>query len=211
MTALIDLRAAARAYMPEVDAGEALRGPALATWHGRMINEHASAEVFTALAGQLADAGAPPSQVQAVAAMAEEERTHGVLCGAVVEALGGRAVAPRPERAPLPTHPEVDRFEAVTRNLLSVACLSETVAVALIGAERFQMPDGPLRDLLTRIWADEVGHARLGWRWLAEHHERFEADVGRREQRPPVGDGEVRQDAAGQRDPRQPAQEAQQQ
>jgi hypothetical protein len=25
------------------------------------------------------------------------------------------------------------------------------------------MPDGPLRELLTRIWSDEIGHARFGW------------------------------------------------
>jgi hypothetical protein len=44
--------------------------------------------------------------------------------------------------------------------------MSETVAVSLIGAERLEMPDGPLRELLTRIYADEVGHARFGWRLL---------------------------------------------
>jgi hypothetical protein len=45
--------------------------------------------------------------------------------------------------------------------------MSETVAVALIGAERLEMPEGTeLRALLTRIWADEIGHARFGWRLL---------------------------------------------
>lgn len=44
--------------------------------------------------------------------------------------------------------------------------MSETVAVALIGAERLEMPDGPLRNILTEIYADEVGHARFGWRLL---------------------------------------------
>jgi len=44
--------------------------------------------------------------------------------------------------------------------------MSETVAVALIGAERLEMPDSPLRELLTQIYADEVGHARFGWRLL---------------------------------------------
>lgn len=29
------------------------------------------------------------------------------------------------------------------------------------------MPAGPLRDLLTTIWADEIGHARFGWSTLA--------------------------------------------
>ena len=51
--------------------------------------------------------------------------------------------------------------------MLSVSCLSETVAVSLIGAERMQMPAGALRDLLTRIWSDEIGHARFGWRLVA--------------------------------------------
>jgi len=54
----------------------------------------------------------------------------------------------------------------VLRNVLSICCLSETVAVALIGAERLEMPASELRDLLTGIWADEVGHARFGWRLL---------------------------------------------
>jgi len=52
------------------------------------------------------------------------------------------------------------------RNLLSICCLSETVAVALIAAEREDMPDGVLKDLLTDIWSDECGHAHFGWRHL---------------------------------------------
>jgi hypothetical protein len=58
---------------------------------------------------------------------------------------------------------DVKAREAVLRNLLSVSCLSETVAVALIAAERIEMPEGPLRDFLTSIWSDEIGHARFGW------------------------------------------------
>jgi hypothetical protein len=45
--------------------------------------------------------------------------------------------------------------------------MSETVAVSL-GAERLEMPDGRLRELLTRIYADELGHARFGWRLLEQ-------------------------------------------
>ncbi|MEZ4468789.1 MAG: hypothetical protein R3F43_31265 [bacterium] len=78
----------------------------------------------------------------------------------------------------------------MTRNLLSVCCLSETVAVALIGAERLEMPEGPLRDILTRILADEVGHARLGWRWLADHQQRLDAE--RRERPGPLPGRRVR-------------------
>lgn len=131
------------------------------------FESHGSAQIFEALARQFADADAPEALRKRVLAMAGEERRHGVLCGAVVEALGGEARWTRAPGLPMPDHADVCRNEALLRNGLSVCCLSETVAVALISAEREQMPDGPLRTLLTEILADEVGHARLGWRWLA--------------------------------------------
>ena len=159
----IDLRAEAAAVP---DAGD-LAGAAVATWRGRMVNEYLSATVFEALGAQLAAAGFPAEDTRACVGFAAEERQHGVLCGAVATAFGGEARAPRPTRGDFPAHDAVPRREGALRNLLSVCCLSETVAVALIGAERLEMPDGPLRTLLTGIYADEVGHARFGWRLLA--------------------------------------------
>lgn len=164
---LLDLRAPARASAPRVAASPAVRARAIATWRGRMVNEHGSARVFEQLAAQMARAGFASDVVGACAAFAGEERTHGVLCGAVVEAFGGSALATPLAEANLPEHEDVDRSEAVLRNVLSVSCLSESVAVSLIGAERLRMPEGELRDLLTRIYADEVGHARFGWRLVA--------------------------------------------
>jgi hypothetical protein len=38
------------------------------------------------------------------------------------------------------------------------------------------MPEGPLRELLTRIWADEIGHARFGWRTVAALLPELDAD-----------------------------------
>ena len=97
---------------------------------------------------------------------AAEERKHGVLCGAVVEALGGQALAPALEVVPFPNHDEVSLLEGALRNLISISCLSETIAVALIGAEREEMPEGELKTLLTTIYAEECGHANYGWRLL---------------------------------------------
>lgn len=162
----LDLRDAARAVRPSVQADPRARASAIATWRGRMLNEWGSSRVFTALAAQMKRAGF--ERVSDIEAFADEERTHGVLCGAVVEALGGEARAELAECPPLPEHASVDREVAVLRNVLSICCLSETVAVALIAAERLEMPDGPLRDLLTRIWSDEIGHARFGWTLLGE-------------------------------------------
>jgi hypothetical protein len=163
----LDLRAEARKHRPEVVDLPELRASAIATWRGRMINEHSSARVFEGLAAQLAAAGLEDLVLE-VSAFAGEERRHGVLCGAVVEALGGEARAEIPEGDPYPAHEDAETpLEAALRNMLSICCLSETVAVSLIGAERLEMPAGELRDLLTRIYADEVGHSRFGWRTLA--------------------------------------------
>ena len=164
---VLDLSAAARRERPRLASPPELRAAAIATWRGRMINEHSSAAVFDALAEQLEGAGLAPSLVAECRAFAGEERTHGVLCGAVVEALGAEARALVPAASALPRHPSVPAVEGALRNVLSICCLAETVAVAMIDAERLEMPEGELRELLSRIFADEIGHARFGWRFLA--------------------------------------------
>lgn len=169
MSAALDLREAAAALRPALLRSpelDALVPAAIATWRGRMINEHGSARVFEALADQLADLGLA-REAEEARGFADEERRHGVLCGAVVEALGGSAYATIDEPEPIPRHEDATPLEAMLRNLLSICCLSETVAVALIGAERLEMPEGELHTLLGRILADEVGHSRFGWRLLA--------------------------------------------
>jgi hypothetical protein len=165
MSAALDLRGAARTLRPALPHLPHLVDAAVATWRARMINEHGSARVFEALAEQLVCAGLDDLRTE-VLGFAAEERHHGILCGAVVEALGGDAIAQPLAQHDMPAHDDVPRIEAVLRNVLSICCMSETVAVALIGAERLEMPDGELRELLTRIWADEIGHARFGWRLL---------------------------------------------
>ncbi|MFN3202940.1 MAG: ferritin-like domain-containing protein [Bradymonadia bacterium] len=176
MNITLDLRAPAQATARHCgldfeDLQPALRRAALATWRGRMMNEYGSCAVFEGLADQLEAAGGRASDVEILKGFAQEEREHGVLCGAVVEALGGAALGdqPLPTADEMPAHAGLDPLEAVARNIISVCCLSETVAVSLITAERLGMPEGPLRRLLTRILSDEVGHGRFGWRWLAEH------------------------------------------
>jgi hypothetical protein len=166
----LDLRAAARAVMPALGAVDpALRGAAVLTWRARMTNEYASASVFEALGRQLGaafGAGLGNELARTCRGFADEERRHGVSCGAVVEACGGEATSRIPPSEPFPLHEDAPPRAAALRNLVHVSCMSETVAVSLIGAERLEMPKGPLRSLLSRIYADEVGHARFGWKLL---------------------------------------------
>lgn len=166
---ILDLRARARAVglalVDEPDLAP-IREAAIATWRERMRNEYGSAEVFAALADQLARAGLREAAARCHE-FAGQERRHGIECGAVVEALGGQASCRAIEPPSYPRHLDAsDELEAILRNVISICCMSETVAVALITAEREQMPAGPLRDCLTGILADEVAHARFGWRLL---------------------------------------------
>jgi hypothetical protein len=165
---VLDLREAANPYRIGLDVPPHLAASARATWRGRMIQEYGSSHVFEAIADQLSEAGFPMDDVETCRGFAAEERHHGVLCGAVVESLGGEAWAEVDDWSSVPRHEDVGRTEAVLRNLLSVSCLSETVAVSLIAAERIEMPRGPLHDVLTGIWSDEIGHARFGWRIVRE-------------------------------------------
>ena len=144
------------------------RQAAIGTWRGRMVNEHISARVFAALIPQMMAADIGAEHIKAVAEFIREELTHAEKCAAVVRAVGGKPVAQLPELPPVPAHSECEPLEAFLRNLLSICCMSETVAVALIGAERLETGPKNIEDLLRTILADEVGHARFGWRLLDE-------------------------------------------
>lgn len=173
--ATLDLRVEARARRPELDVPIALVPAVTATWRGRMVNEYGSSFVFDGLAAQLEALGWASDAAEA-RTFAAEEREHGALCGAVVEAAGGEALATALPGPQLPAHADTSPRVAALRNLLAICCLAETVAVALIGAERLEMPEGPLRRLLERILADEVGHARFGWRLLAREAPTLDPD-----------------------------------
>lgn len=147
-----------------------------ATWLGRMVNEYRSGAVFEHTAKVLARAGCPAHVVDTCLGFAAEERNHGVLCGAVVVRAGGEARAVVGPEEPFPEHADTTPRAAAVRHLISISCMAETVAVALVGDERERMPEGPLRDVLTRIWADEIGHARFGWRTVAALLPELDAD-----------------------------------
>ena len=175
-SAELDLRAeAAREPLPVIDLGRleavdpAGLSAARANWRDRMVSEHVSARVFAALVPMMMRAGLSRRHVVATGEMVREEREHARLCARVLAALGGEPVAPMPaELPPVPEHGDASPLEAVLRNLISVSCCSETVAVALVGTEREQAGAPALRAILQRILSDEVGHSRLGWAILAE-------------------------------------------
>ncbi len=176
--------AAAIALDPAALSPDALddhaRAVAIETWRGRMLNEHISARVFAALIPQMMRAEIDAARQAEVAEMIADELRHARQCAAVVAALGGAPVGEIPALPPVPTHDDVAPLEGFLRNILSVACMSETVAVALISAERMNAGPELLKRVLGEILADEVQHARFGWRLLEELAPQLPAELKQR-------------------------------
>ncbi|NUN15773.1 MAG: ferritin-like domain-containing protein [Myxococcales bacterium] len=156
------------------------RGTAIETWRGRMVNEHISARVFASLIPQMMKAGLDASHLSQVAVMITDELRHGRQCAAVVSALGGDPCAEIPELADVPNHEDASPLEGLLRNVLSISCLSETVAVALIRAEQQAVAPPEMHTTLSMILADEVQHARFGWGLLREVSSSLDKDVKNR-------------------------------
>lgn len=70
--------------------------------------------------------------------------------------------------AHVPTHEDASSpLEAVLRNVISIGCCSETVAVALVATERELAGPPALRRVLDQILRDEIKHSRFGWRLVS--------------------------------------------
>lgn len=163
---ILDLRDAAEVpELPDLPTlSDEERQMAVRTWRGRMVNEHVSAQVFAGLVPAAMRAALPPALQAEIPAMIADEYRHARQCAGVVVALGGVPVAPLPPIDALPAHDEVGPTEALLRHALSVGCVSETVAVSVIRAEQAELEGTALGAVLNRILADEVQHARFGWR-----------------------------------------------
>lgn len=153
--------------LPALALGEVSRADldtARTNWRSRMGSEHASARVFGALIAQMMRAGLPEDETYRVGQMVQQELDHARLCAKVLVALGEEAACEMPALDPVPAHEDASPLEAVLRNVLSISCCSETVAVALVTSERELAGPPAIRHVLDRILRDEVKHARFGWR-----------------------------------------------
>src|SRR5438445_12934456 len=117
---MLDLTAAAAAHALAIPPPGTLAPAVIATWRARMINEHGSAAVFEALADQLAAIGDPAAGE--CRAFATEERAHGAMCGAVVVAAGGDAIADGLPARQMPAHADTTPRAAIARNVISICC-----------------------------------------------------------------------------------------
>ncbi|MGE0784477.1 MAG: ferritin-like domain-containing protein [Sandaracinaceae bacterium] len=147
----------------------ALLAAAREGWRQRMAHEHRSSTVFSQLLPQLIAAGTDLDMKTCVLRMAMDELRHAGLCGAVIEALGGRAeIEVDLTTTPLPTHEDSSPRVAALRNVFFVCCLSETVAISVMAHELELIEEPVLRLAVEQLSADESLHGRFGWLYLGQ-------------------------------------------
>jgi len=156
--------------MPLLDVSEVSvvdLAAARTNWRARMASEYASARVFGALVSGMMNAGLAADETYRVADMVRQELDHARLCARVLASLGASPVAELADLPAVPEHADATPLEAVLRNIISIGCCSETVAVALVATEREQAGPPPLRRVLDQILRDEIKHSRFGWRLVS--------------------------------------------
>jgi len=136
-------------------------------WASQLRDEHRSAFVFSALAGQMAEAGDPVDLAAVTMRMAQDELRHTLTCADVVHALGGEASLPVIDQLPkLALHAGESVRQRVLRNVLLTTCISEMHAIASFVASLDVTRDDYVRARTREVLADEVLHGELGFAYL---------------------------------------------
>jgi hypothetical protein len=131
-------------------------------WRTRAVQEMHSLALFTELAAQLQQLGAPLDWSGAFARMIADEVRHTDLCIRMVEALGDARPLDVEER-------DLRLFEGASSRarvrevIVAVFCIGETVSGRMF-EEAYRAADVPLaRDVVRAILVDEALHSELGW------------------------------------------------
>lgn len=138
-------------------------------WMKQLGDEHRSTFVFSALATQLAEAGASIETVAVMLRMAQDELRHTETCAVTLRSLGGASPAPTVDAAPrLAGHAGASPKQRALRNVLLTTCISEMHAVASFVAALDVVEEPFLRAKTREILADEVLHGEFGFAYLEE-------------------------------------------
>ncbi len=150
-----------------IDVEPAAREGLAARWRENGRTEHASVAAFARLTLDLLGLGAPPSLIAAAQRDALDEVRHAEACFALARAIDGRSVSPGafPEAARMPS---LSRVRLVALAALAVdslidGAIHEGVSARLAATVAQRCDEGPVRDALKTIAADEGRHAAHGW------------------------------------------------
>lgn len=154
---------------PVIDATPADDRAALAAiWQKRAGLELCVASTFSSMAVELLEHGATQTVHEIVAQAVRDEVHHAQISADLAARYrGGPTVWPDPEPNPIPTFRQTKGPMHALLYIVVECCINETTACAILEASIAQAESPLVKAALTRILADEVDHARVGWAHLA--------------------------------------------
>jgi len=143
---------------------------AASVWRARRAFELDAAARFARLSHELEAHGAGAEVIALARQAAEDERRHARLCADLVAHFGGQVKDAAPCAAPPVSPAGLVGRESLLYEVVALACVTETLSTALLGALVERATDALVRRTMHEILRDEVQHSRLGWAHLAGEH-----------------------------------------
>ena len=120
------------------------------------------------LAERLADAGAYPEVIAMAREAAHQERSHAALCHELAEGYGARTITLPDLRDWKPiSFARADEEIELLFAVVGQTCVSETIAAGWLRACLREIQAPTVRAAYALHLREEIGHARVGWAYLA--------------------------------------------
>jgi hypothetical protein len=130
------------------------------------FGEYGAVDLFARMVSGLSIVGAPFDLVAAAAQVPSDEIRHADYAIRMASLCAGRDASfelPIPQRG----WDKPPSLEELDRMMIDVCAIGETLAYALLLACRTRAKDPVARAVYSAIVSDELGHARIGWYYLA--------------------------------------------
>lgn len=151
-----------------------------AWWLARARAELDASGQFEIMARRLEQRAAPVEIVSMARRAVGEELRHSELCLELAASyLGEAAPALSPNKPDEPSFGVAAQELTTTLHVVLSSCISESIATAFLRVCLAQAESASVRSALRSILEDEIGHARLGWAYLATLAEEEKREVGR--------------------------------
>jgi hypothetical protein len=137
-------------------------------WSERQAFELEAAQRFAWLANEFDAVGASSTVLELAAKAADDERRHAELCATLSRHFGEVGVTSRAPVVRRVAPAGLERKDALIYEVVALACVTETLSTALLGALVDRASDSLAKRTMHTILRDEVSHSRLGWAYLAE-------------------------------------------
>lgn len=146
-------------------------------WTNGVFTEYASAAAFASLTTALLEAGAPVDLAAASGDIVVDELFHVELSSRLTTELGGATpLAFDLANASPVTTPGARPLMRAAEIAVTTSCVSEALSVPAMARSRAMATAPLVRQVLDRLLADEVPHARLGFLFLEWAEDRLTAD-----------------------------------